>query len=249
VQRPDGGYTLVNSITAADGSYRVGGRFDYDARWNVIEAHGAGLDEGVPVAIKMTRRGKRVEINVTGRGKPYRSDSNCDPSCLMDLAPSISTMFVITRHYDFARGGKQDFMWAGHALTRRQSLSDDRVQLSYLGESTIARDGRPPLALRHFTFDETIPRPSGPPLVMAMEISRIEFGGTAGGPGNQRPEKVPIVPVTRRMRKLPASLTRRAIVSIVPSRLMRRIRRVNTRRRTGARLRRCRAALERRAPR
>ena len=42
LQRPDGGFTIVNSITDAKGGYRVNGRFDYDAQWNATAAHGTG---------------------------------------------------------------------------------------------------------------------------------------------------------------------------------------------------------------
>jgi hypothetical protein len=161
VQRPDGGFTLLNSITAASGSYRVNGRFDYDAQWNATGAHGNGFYDGVPVAISLERNAREVAINVTGKGRPIRSSAPCLPSCLIDMAPSINPMFVMTRHYDFAAGGEQEFLWAAQDLTKQNSTRDDRVQIVFKEEATVTRAGGEPMQLRHFYFLENIPQPAG----------------------------------------------------------------------------------------
>jgi len=75
------------------------------------------------VAIALERNARQVEIKVAGCGKPYRSVSACAPSCLIDMAPSINPMFVMTRHYDFVAGGEQEFLWAGHRERRRPTAA------------------------------------------------------------------------------------------------------------------------------
>jgi hypothetical protein len=170
VQRPDGGFTLVNSITAANGGYRVNGRFDYDAQWNATAAYGTGIYDGVPVAIALERSGGKVAITVAGRGKRSRSVSACAPSCLIDMAPSINPMFVMTRHYDFAAGGEQEFLWAGQDLNKPSSLTDDHVQIAFKDEAVVTRTGAEQMKLRHFYFLENIPQPNGQMFRLAFDL-------------------------------------------------------------------------------
>jgi hypothetical protein len=161
VQRPDGGFTLLNSITAANGSYRVNGRFDYDAQWNATGAHGNGLYAGVPVTISLAPHAGKVAITVAGKGTRIRSVAACAPSCLIDMAPSINPMFVMTRHYDFAAGGEQEFLWAAQDLNKPNSTADDHVQIVFEGEVTVTWPSGKPIKLRHFNFLENIPQPNG----------------------------------------------------------------------------------------
>jgi len=161
VQRTDGGFTVLNSITAANGTYRVNGRFDYDAGWNATGAHGNGYYEGVPVAISLERSADKVAITVAGKGKPIRSSAACAPSCLLDMSPSINPMFVMTRHYDFAAGGEQEFLWVGQDLNKLNSTKDDHVQIVLQEEATVTRPGGESMKLRHFNFLESIPQPNG----------------------------------------------------------------------------------------
>jgi hypothetical protein len=170
VRRPDGGYTSLNTITAANGSYRVNGRFDYDAQWNIAAVHGVGLHDGIPVQIALLRQDGRVRIEVAGKGKPVRSVATCNPTCLIDMAPSATPMFTMTRHYDFATGGEQEFLWAGQDLVRPQALSDDRVRIVFKGEDVVQRGIGPALTLRHFAFLETIPQPGGSPYMLSFDI-------------------------------------------------------------------------------
>jgi len=168
VKRPDGGYSILNTITAANGSYRVNGRFDYDAQWNATSVHGIGVYNGEPVVIALQREPRRVAVTVTGKGKPTRSISVCDPTCLIDMAPSANPMFVMTRHYDFAAAGEQEFLWAGQDLIRPQALTDDHVFIVLKDEPKAKRNDGSELKMRHFFFLENIPQPNG-------QMFRLEF--------------------------------------------------------------------------
>ncbi len=170
VQRPEGGFTLLNSMTAANGSYRVNGRFDYDAQWNATAVHGTGFYDGAPVAIAIERKAGKAKITVTGKGKPTTSVSACDPTCLIDMAPSINPMFVMTRHYNFSTGGPQEFLWAGQDLNQARALTDDLVQIELKDETDVTRPGGEKLALRHFYFLENIPLPGGQMFRLAFDI-------------------------------------------------------------------------------
>jgi hypothetical protein len=165
LQRPDGGYVLLNTITAASGAYRVQARFDLDAKWRSESAYGIGLYEGKPVDIAMKAAGKQVKIAVRPRdaakgGLTSDPVAVCDPDCFINMSPSITSMFVMTRHYDFAKGGAQTFRWTGQDLDRVRTLSGGTATLSFKGEVEAARAGGP-LKVRHFTFLETMPNPSG----------------------------------------------------------------------------------------
>ena len=181
IKRPDGGFTLVNTITAANGAYRVNGRFDYDAQWNATAARGTGVYDGKPVEIALQREPRRVVVTVsaTGQGKskpakptPKQTQaiSVCDPTCLIDMAPSVNPMFVMTRQYDLARGGEQEFIWAGQDLVRAQHLTDDHVHIVLKDEPTVSRPGGAALKLRHFFFVERIPQPDGKMFVLDFDL-------------------------------------------------------------------------------
>jgi|GEM_PF-1158109 len=169
VQRPDGGHVLLNVITAKSGADRVQGRLDYDADWNAQSAAGVGLYKGVPVDVSLMRAGKQVDIKVRprggglGGGEGPSSDAVavCDPDCFIDLSPSITPMFVMTRHYDFAKGGAQVFRWSGQQLNLAQTLSGGTAAIAFVGEIEAARAGGAAVKVRHFTFVETMPLPAG----------------------------------------------------------------------------------------
>jgi hypothetical protein len=166
--RPDGGHVLLNSITALGGGYRLQGRFDLDKSWRSQSAQGIGLYQGTPVSVALSANGPKVDIRVrphgAGQGGP-RIDATaaCDPDCFIDMAPSILPMFVMTRHYDFARGGPQTFRWAGQDLQQPRTLGGGIAALSLKAETQAARAGGGRLAVRHFTFVETMPLPGPKP--------------------------------------------------------------------------------------
>lgn len=161
VRRPDGGVTLLNTITAADGKYRVQARFDYDAAWESVRADGVGLYDGKTVNIAMRRLDKTVAIDVTGGGATMHPVAACDPSCFINMSPSATSMFVMTRHYDFKSGGEQEFRWAGQDLDRVRTLSGGLARLTYRNDLKIKRASGEELMLRHFTFVELLPAPDG----------------------------------------------------------------------------------------
>jgi hypothetical protein len=174
LRRRDGGYTLVNSITATSGAYRVQGRFDFDGAWNAQDVFGIGLYKDRPVAIAMRRAGKRVDITVTPVDgtdpAPQRLTSACDPSCFIDMSPAILPMFVMTRHYDFAKGGEQRFLWAGQDLDQGRTASGNVVQLRFQGQRAVKRSIGADLQVRHFTFVESIPLPGGGSFSMNFDL-------------------------------------------------------------------------------
>jgi len=166
LRRPDGGVTLLNSITMKDGRYRVRARFDMDKDWKSLNATGRGLYDGVPVDSRMERKGKVVEIQVRGDGVALNPTAVCDPDCFINMSPTSLPMFVMTRHYDLEMGGPQLFRWTGQDLDRVRTLSGGTAELTYQGEQTLNRavlPGRPRkmVTVRHFTFVESLPLPDG----------------------------------------------------------------------------------------
>ncbi|MEQ8510473.1 MAG: hypothetical protein RIB43_15825 [Rhodospirillaceae bacterium] len=174
VQRPDGGITLLNTISAGNGSFRVRARFDLDADWNSLSASGLGLYDGVPVESYMERVGDQVDILVhslnegegDGGGIHLASSAVCDPDCFINMSPSAVAMFVMTRHYDLEKGGVQTFQWAGQDLDKVRTLSGGKANLVYQGEQAVKRAALPEaepetVTLRHFTFVEELPMPNG----------------------------------------------------------------------------------------
>ncbi len=166
IRRPDGGVTLLNIMTANDGSYRVRVRYDMDDAWNYLSASGAGLYEGVPVDIKMKPVDKLVQTTVRGEGVDLNPTSICDPDCFLNMSPSALSMFVMTRHYSHVQGGTQTFQWAGQDLDRVRTLSGGEADLTYQGERSLQRAALPgqtppQVTVRHYTFVEKLPIPDG----------------------------------------------------------------------------------------
>jgi hypothetical protein len=190
IRRPDGGITLLNSITAADGSYRVNARFDLDGAWQSQSAHGVGLYDGKTVNIAMVRAGESVAITVTGAGVELRPRAECRPDCFINMSPSATAMFVMTRHYDFKRGGEQEFRWAGQDLDRVRTLSGGRARLTFQGEQAVEGPSGA-MRVRHFTFVELLPAPDGSTFRLDFDLwtddmhrplgFRVRVPGAGGG--------------------------------------------------------------------
>lgn len=170
LQRSDGGFTLLNTITAADGRFRGRARFDLDAEWRSLSASGLGLYDGVPIESHMERVGPEVKIQVhsiaEGADVHLSPTAVCEPDCFINMSPSAVAMFVMTRHYDFERGGIQTFQWAGQDLDQVRTLSGGKANLNYQGEKDVLRAALPGavnenLVVRHFTFVEELPLPNG----------------------------------------------------------------------------------------
>lgn len=170
IQRPDGGFTLLNTITSADGRFRGRARFDLDENWRSLTASGLGLYDGIPIESYMERVGHQVDIQVRSMseedGVQLNPKAICDSNCFINMSPSAVAMFVMTRHYDFERGGVQTFQWAGQDLDQVRTLSGGKANLNYQGEQNVLRAALPgvnndTVSIRHFTFVEELPLPGG----------------------------------------------------------------------------------------
>lgn len=170
LQRPDGGVSLLNTITASDGRFRVRARFDYDDAWNSIGANGKGLYDGSTVISTMRVSGTRVDIQVIGDGIDLTRTAACDPDCFVNMSPSAIAMFVMTRHYDETRGGPQTFRWAGQDLDRVRTLSGGTATLSFESERSIPRAYGPEIMVKHFTFVESLQGPDGEPFFLNFDL-------------------------------------------------------------------------------
>ena len=120
LERPDGGMTLLSATTMTDGAMRVQARYDYDADWNAMQAVGQGIYEDEPVRVNLKAGPESVSIRVRGEQTSVDKTVPCPDGCFMDMAPSGSPMFVMTRRYDRARGGMQSFRWAGQDLRQAE---------------------------------------------------------------------------------------------------------------------------------
>jgi hypothetical protein len=142
VRRPDGGITLLNTITATDGRFRTRARFDMDADWNALSASGLGLYEGVPVEIFMQRNGAQVDIQVHGEGVHLNPTAVCDPDCFINMSPTTLPMFVMTRHYDRATGGVlTGFVKVRIQIPRRDGVAVELLaRVVQVGEVDLRRD-------------------------------------------------------------------------------------------------------------
>ncbi|MCG6939738.1 MAG: hypothetical protein LJE69_00600 [Thiohalocapsa sp.] len=153
VRRADGDRVVTGIIEAADGAWRVEGRWAYDDTNRALSATGTGRYGNRPVSIEIVDVGAIAEITATVRGETQRDEAPCEP-CLMDLAPSILPIFTMTRLYDAAVGGTQRFHWVGHDLLRDQVLTNGQVAIRLLGTETVQLpDGRE-LAVTRYAFNE-----------------------------------------------------------------------------------------------
>lgn len=169
LRRDDGGWVLVNTITAADGRYRVTARFDFDREWNAQSAKGRGLYDDAPVDITLRVAGKEARIQVNGPGVDLEPVATCDPNCFLNMSPSALAMFVMTRHYDRDRKEPQTFRWAGQDLDRKRTLSGGTATLSYAGRRSLEHAGAP-LKVDHYTFVERLPTPTGGTFALDFDL-------------------------------------------------------------------------------
>jgi hypothetical protein len=89
----------------------------------------------------------------------------------MDMAPSGSPMFVMTRHYDRSRGGEQSFQWAAQDLPRPLTSPDNqRATLRLRRELPVKRADGSVLTIRDYEMIERIPMPNGGLFVMEFDL-------------------------------------------------------------------------------
>lgn len=171
LQRPDGGVTLLSATTLTDGSVRVQARYDYDANWNGVAGVGQGIYGDEPVRVDLQTVPGAVKITVRGTRTAIDKTIPCPDGCFMDMAPSGSPMFVMTRHYDRARGGMQSFQWAAQELPRPQTSPDNqRAALRLRGERSVKRAVGKALTIRDYEMVESIPLPNGGMFVMEFDL-------------------------------------------------------------------------------
>lgn len=171
LRRPDGGVTLLSATTMTDGTLRVQARYDYDAAWQAVAATGRGLYGDEPVRVDMQARAGAVAIRVRGAATAIAADIPCPRGCFMDMAPSGAPMFVMTRHYDRARGGVQSFQWAAQDLPRPvTSPNDQQAALRLRREVPVRRADGSALTIRDFEMIERIPTPDGGVFVMEFDL-------------------------------------------------------------------------------
>ncbi len=196
LRRSDGGVTLLSATTMADGSVRVQARYDYDARWNAVSGIGQGLYGDEPVRVEMRAKPGAVEIRVRGERTSVDATIDCPDGCFMDMAPSGSPMFVMTRHYDHKRGGMQSFQWAAQDLPRPfTSPNDQRAALNLRRELPVARRHGGTLRIREYEMVERIPTPNGGIFVMEFDLWTDEAERPLGYRINMIDGKPPAVPI------------------------------------------------------
>jgi hypothetical protein len=171
LQRPDGGVTLLSATTMNDGSARVQARYDYDAAWKAVAAWGQGIYGDEPVQVDMRTTTGGVAIRVRGAKTALDKSVPCPAGCFMDMAPSGSPMFVMTRHYDRAKGGEQSFQWAAQDLPRPFTSPDNqRAALKLRRELPVKRADGSSLTIRDYEMIERIPTPDGGLFVMEFDL-------------------------------------------------------------------------------
>jgi len=155
VRTAEGGRRITSIITAADGSYRAEGRWDYAPDDRATAVEGRTTYGGKPVVITMRIDQPDPLITVTVDGVKAEHRASCPDGCLADLSPSALPMFTMARRYDAGRGGEQPFRWIGQSLLMDQVLLEGTATISRIGEGTF--DGiRGPERVVQYAFVENL---------------------------------------------------------------------------------------------
>ena len=171
LRRPDGGVTLLSATTMTDGALRVQARYDYDASWKALAGAGQGIYKDEPVDVQLKAVPGAVEIRVRGPKTSLDRTIRCPAGCDLDMAPSGSPMYVMTRRYDRAKGGVQVFQWAAQDLTQNlTSPQDQRTELKFRREMPVTRADGSVVTLRDYEMIERIPTPDGGVFVMEFDL-------------------------------------------------------------------------------
>jgi hypothetical protein len=171
LQRPDGGVTLLSATTMADGAARVQARYDYDAAWKPVSAVGQGIYGDETVRVDMQASPGAIAIRVGGAKTAIARTIPCPEGCFMDMAPSGSPMFIMTRHYDRAKGGEQSFQWAAQDLQQPLTSPDNqRAALRLRGDRPVKRADGSTLMIRDYAMVERIPLAGGKVFVMEFDL-------------------------------------------------------------------------------
>ena len=101
IRRADGGRTIVSVVTAADNSFEVPARWDYDADEQAISAKGRGKHAGPAFEVTLARDGDAATMTVVYEsGERVTHEGECPPGCLMDMMPGAIPQFTMSRRYD-----------------------------------------------------------------------------------------------------------------------------------------------------
>lgn len=222
LQRSNGSFTLLSATTMADGSVRVQARYDYDANWRGVAAVGQGIYGDEPVRVDMQTVPTGVAIRVRGERTMMDKTIVCPEGCFMDMAPSGSPMFVMTRQYDRGKGGVQSFQWAAQDLPRPfTSPNNQRADLKLRGEVPVRRLDGSTVLIRDYEMIERIPTPDGGLFVMEFDLwtdaAERPMGYRINSVGG-RPPAVPILGFRRGYEDVREQLVKPAAAAVSPTR-------------------------------
>ncbi|MCY4478050.1 MAG: hypothetical protein OXC70_08705 [Gammaproteobacteria bacterium] len=156
IRRADGGRTIVSVVTAADDSFDIRARWDYDTDEKAISATGWGKHADEPAfEVTLARDGGAATMTVayeTGEQVTYKGE--CPQGCLMDMMPGAIPQFTMSRRYDANSAGVQDFRWMAFVLNQDMRSFDVVVSFAHVRDFTVARADGEEIIVRHFVFDE-----------------------------------------------------------------------------------------------
>ena len=156
IRRADGGRTIVSMVTAADGSFEIPARWDYDANEQATGAVGWGkhADERA-FEVTLARDGDAATMSVAYEsGERVTHEGECPPGCLMDMMPGAMPQFTMSRRYDADNGGVQEFRWMAFILNQDMRSFDVVVSVDHAQDLAIARADGSEITVRHYVFDE-----------------------------------------------------------------------------------------------
>ncbi len=156
IHRADGGRTIVSVVTAADNSFDIQARWDYDADEQATSATGWGkhADERA-FEVTLARDGDAATMSVAYEsGERVTHRGECPPGCLIDMMPGAIPQFTMSRRYDSGRAGVQDFRWMAFVLNQDMRSFDVVVSFTHVRDFSVARADGSELTIRHFVFDE-----------------------------------------------------------------------------------------------
>ena len=156
IRRADGGRTIVSMVTAADGSFEIPARWDYDANEQATGAVGWGkhADERA-FEVTLARDGDAATMSVAYEsGERVTHEGECPPGCLMDMMPGAMPQFTMSRRYDADNGGVQEFRWMAFILNQDMRSFDVVVSVDHAQDLAVVRADGSEITVRHFVFDE-----------------------------------------------------------------------------------------------
>lgn len=149
VRLADGGRVVTSVITAGDNSYRVEGRWEYDANEQAVRADGKATYGDMPASIALEARAPTATIAVESGDVTRSLPASCNPDCLLDMAPSAVAMFSMTRQHNKPLGEIQTYRWLGQGLIMDQVLLEGKADMRLLATKAVAG-----VDVSHYHFTE-----------------------------------------------------------------------------------------------